>query len=194
MVNGEVPAIGSASDVLDCYEGSTEFMCSFKEWSDEDAPGNEIVRLKSVRAYSDQSEGPSFDVRFPICIEFTYDVLQLGSRLNPAFWLHDGSGGIVFISGGMHDLEWVARPREAREYRSRVTIPGNLLAEGSFTVRAIIHTLSRDSTERPAVHADESDAITFNVFDLIEGNSARGPHIGPYYGAVRPIMKWETDA
>jgi hypothetical protein len=45
----------------------------------------------------------------------------------------------------------------------------------------------------PIIHLDEKDAIAFQVHDKLEGDSARGNHVGAYYGVVRPILKWETE-
>lgn len=44
----------------------------------------------------------------------------------------------------------------------------------------------------PIVHVYEKRAIIFQVYDKLEGGSARGSHIGAYYSVVRPILKWET--
>ena len=43
------------------------------------------------------------------------------------------------------------------------------------------------------VHVDERDAVTFNVRDSIDGNSARGDYAGPMPGVLRPILDWETE-
>jgi lipopolysaccharide transport system ATP-binding protein len=157
------------------------------------APGNGTVCLKSIKAFSEngQSDGV-FDIRHPIAIEFEYWVCEDNAKLNPAFWLLNETETIVFISGGTHDPDWVERPRSPGLYKSRCWIPGNFLAEGTYTIRAIINTLSQDN-QRPLVHVNEVNAITFQVYDPLEGGSARGFHRGAYYGVVRPILDWETE-
>jgi lipopolysaccharide transport system ATP-binding protein len=155
------------------------------------APGNEVVRLKSIKACSRDGEvKEAFDIRYPIAIEFEYWVCQENVRLNPAFFLLNETGTIVFMSGGMHDPEWMNHPRSVGLYKSRCWIPGNFLAEGTFSIHAVINTLS--TAKSPIVHVYEKDVIAFQVYDSLAGDSARGRHRGAYYGIVRPILQWET--
>jgi lipopolysaccharide transport system ATP-binding protein len=66
-------------------------------------------------------------------------------------------------------------------------IPGNLLAEGSFSVTAAqvsLHPRSRQFKEH--------DVVSFKVIDNIEGDSARGDYTGPLPGVVRPRLTWTT--
>jgi lipopolysaccharide transport system ATP-binding protein len=70
---------------------------------------------------------------------------------------------------------------------STAWIPGNLLSEGSLIVGAGI------ITEDPfTVHCDDEYAVTFQVVDSLDGNSARGDFAGAIPGVVRPLLKWST--
>ena len=136
-------------------------LTSHREWNSvEMAPGNEIVRLKSIKACATNGEvREAFDIRYPIAIEFEYWVCKENVRLTPGFLLLNETGAIVFMSGGMHDPEWLNRPRSIGLYKSCCRIPGNFLAEGTFSIHALINTLS--TAKSPTVHVYERDAIAF---------------------------------
>lgn len=184
---------GVVLDVVQEYLSLNLKYTGVRQWQDvEFASENDMVHLNSVKVSTqDGVAKESFDIRHPILVEFEYSVLKENVRLNPAFFLMDSNETIVFISGGMHDAEWVDRPRKIGLYKSTCLIPGNFLSEGTFRIRAIINTMHKD--KKPDVHVDIKDAIAFQVHDTVEGDSARGQHIGVYYGVVRPILKWETE-
>jgi lipopolysaccharide transport system ATP-binding protein len=190
--SGRLETQGATMDVVQQYLALNLTHPGFHQWDDaRQSPGNDVVRLKQVRVCTaDGVTRESFDIRRPILIEFEYRVLQDGAILHPSFFLMDSTGTIVFLSGGMHAPDWVERPRAAGLYISQCEIPGNFLAEGTFSIRAIANTAFRD--KKPVVHFDVRDAVSFNVHDTIEGDSARGAHVGAYYGVVRPILKWDT--
>jgi lipopolysaccharide transport system ATP-binding protein len=61
-----------------------------------------------------------------------------------------------------------------------------LLAEGFFSVSAAM------VSEAPfRIHFHEEQAVSFHVTDPMTGDSARGLHVGPFPGAIRPLLKWE---
>jgi lipopolysaccharide transport system ATP-binding protein len=126
------------------------------------------------------------DIRQPIGIEMTYEVLREGKVLTPNFHFYNEQGVCIFISHDWSD-EWRTRPRPAGEYISTCWIPPNFLAEGNVFVKVAV------STYLPIeVHFVESDVVSFNVIDSFEGDAARGDYGGVMPGVVRPILDWET--
>ncbi|HLO29617.1 MAG TPA: ABC transporter ATP-binding protein [Anaerolineales bacterium] len=191
MKSGGVDEDGPTMDVVAKYIASNLSFAGRRQWDDESSPGNDVVRLMSIRVCTEDGKThETFDIRRPILVEFEYKVCQSDAVLNPSFFLLNDSGTIVFISGGMHDPKWVSRPRKTGLYKSRCVIPGNFLAEGALSIRALVHTILPDRA--PIVHLDVKDALAFQVHDTLEGDSARGQHVGAYYGVVRPILHWET--
>jgi hypothetical protein len=91
---------------------------------------------------------------------------------------------------GSHDTgeEWRRRPREAGRYSSIITLPGNMLSEG--TLRAHIAVMSH--VPQTTLHAQARNAVAFQVIDNQQGDSARGDYIGPMSGVVRPLLAWAT--
>jgi lipopolysaccharide transport system ATP-binding protein len=186
---GSVLSDGPSHQVVSDYLRSDKGSAAYREWSeDEKAPGNNIVRLKSVRVRSQEDETmDALDIRRPVGIEMEYEVLKEGHVLVPNFHFHNDEGTCVFILHE-HDPAWRRRPRPSGHYVSRVWIPGNMLAEGMLVVGAAI------STHDPLiVHLWEREAVAFQVIDSLDGDSARGDYAGRMPGAVRPMFPWETE-
>ena len=183
---------GPTTEVVKAYLMVDSGLASYQEWqTPQTAPGDEVVRLKSVKACTESGEiQETFDIRYPIFLEFEYWVLQEHSFLIPSFWLLNETDTIVFISSENNDSEEGPYCSGSGVYKSRCQIPGNFLAEGTFKIHAYIVT-PRD-TASPLIHFREDNVITFHVHDTLEGGSARGRHRGAYYGVVRPILEWET--
>lgn len=191
--SGTLDYDGPTMEVVERYLALNFTNAGFRKWDTlESSPGNDVVKLRGIRVCTEDGvEKETFDIRNPIIVELKYDVLIDGAVLSPGFHLLDLNGSVVFISGGMHDLEWIDKPRRKGSYSSRCVIPGNLLAEGMFNIRAVIATLFRD---KAAIgHVDVKEALSFQVHDTLEGDSARNQYVGAYYGVVRPILNWNTE-
>ncbi len=159
-----------------------------KFWKNaEEYPGNEITRLLRVRICDKAGKTTSsVDIRNPVRIEITYEVLQDEKVLMPNFHLYNDQGICVFVA---HDLDekWRYLPRRKGIYVSYGEIPANFLAEGTFFV-----TPAATTYEPLNVHFLVRDAVSFFVTDNLDGDSARGDYGGLMPGVVRPILSWET--
>jgi len=185
--DGRIRSIGEAPRVINEYLQEQFQTASFREWEMTEAPGNEVARLRNVRICDEDGESlETIDIRRPVFVEMRFEVLQDGKILMPNFHLYDERGECVFVS---HDLDekWRYTRRCAGTYVSRATIPGNLLAEGTFFVTPALTTY-----EPLTVHFLVRDAVSFHVNDSIQGDSARGDYGGVMPGAVRPILNWQT--
>lgn len=188
LENGVIREDAAAKDVVSNYLNSQTETSSHKTWQDlQKSPGNETARLRSVRVSDASNSGNSaFDIRYPIFIEMTYEVLQNGQILMPSFQLFNEENICLFTSKDL-DKKWRREIRRKGIYTSRVEIPGNFLAEGNFHVAVSLMTY-----EPLKVHFDEREVVAFLITDTIEGNSARGDFAGQMEGVVRPILEWET--
>ncbi|MEO6590444.1 MAG: ABC transporter ATP-binding protein [Pyrinomonadaceae bacterium] len=187
--HGEIREDASAKKVVSNYLNSQTETASEKFWNDlEDAPGNEIVKLRAVRVTDEMGRADSaFDIRRPVFLEITYEVLQTDKILMPGFQLYNEEGICIFTSQDL-DETWRKKPRPKGIYTSRARIPANFLSEGNFFVN-----VSAATYEPHIVHFFERDAAAFIVTDTLDGNSARGDFAGQIDGIVRPILNWETD-
>jgi lipopolysaccharide transport system ATP-binding protein len=188
LKDGQLIKTGETSEVINQYLHEQSQSGAEKSWENAPAaPGDEFTRLRRVRVCDKSGKtNASLDIRQPIGIEMTYEVLQDGKVLVPNFHFYNEQGVCIFISHDWFD-RWRTTPREKGEYTSTCWIPPNFLADGSVSVTVVV------STYLPLeVHFSESDAVSFTVVDSFEGDAARGDYGGPMPGVVRPILDWET--
>src|SRR5215470_1048442 len=195
MQRGEVIADGPPGEVIGQYKalatkGTTSPFPGIgpvREWRDLDAPGDRVVRLRRVRVCGEVGATVSaVDIRHPVGIEITYDVLEGGHVLVPTVHFFNEARLHLFAALDL-EQEWQRRPKSAGRYVSTAWIPGNFLAECCMIVDTAISTLAPLE-----VHAYERDVVTVRVFDPMRADSARGDYTGPLPGVVRPLVRWNT--
>lgn len=186
---GRVVQDGPAGQVVGRYLKSDAGTQAERQWTDAaSAPGNEVVRLLRVRAHDKAGHTVDvIDIRKPIAIEMTYEVLQSGSTLTPTCILYNDEGICVFATTDL-DAHWRTQGRAPGCYSSTVWIPANFLAEGNHFV-----TAAAGSYSPLRIHFNERDTISFLVIDTLEGDSARGDIPGEFPGVVRPLLEWKTE-
>ena len=184
---------GSASEVVNKYLGTSWKVTEERVWGEgEEAPGDEVVRLRHVRARDRAGVNTeTFDIRGPVGIELTYEVLQPGRVLAPRVEVLNEEGVLLFAT---HDVgpEWRRRARPSGLYSSTVWLPGNFLSEGNLRVNASVVS----HTPATTIHASADNCVGFQVVDAhdaAERDSARGDYVGPIAGLMRPLLDWETD-
>jgi len=185
---GRVIADGPAAEVTAAYLRSDLGTMAHRTWPDPaTAPGDRAVRLRSVSVIAEDGiPSATVDIRRPVTLEMSYEVLLRGYIPAPNFRLYNEEGVCVFITFDT-DPEWRRRTKPVGRYVSRVTIPGNFLSEGTLIVDAAISTM-----DPATVHALERDAVAFQVIDSTDGDSTRGDYGGTVPGIVRPLLPWQT--
>ena len=190
LEQGHITTDGTPHDVVNRYLSSSWKTGALREWTEqEEAPGDEVVRLRRVRVRTEDGEAiAAVDIRKSFGIEVCYDLLEDGHALVPVIELYNDEGTELFST---HDtsIDWRRRLRARGRYTSTVWIPGNLLAEGSFFVRVSVMSHFPATVQ----HAHERNAVAFQVIDNQTGGSARGDYVGPMPGVVRPLLEWTTD-
>jgi len=188
LKDGTIRMDDEAKKVVGAYFHEQANLGAERTWEDGDsAPGNEYARLKSLRVCDENGESiQTADIRRPIGIEMTYQVLKTGKVMVPNLHFFDESGTCIFASHDW-DSKWRTEPRTVGRFTSTVWIPGNFLSEGSIFVGAAVTTY-----EPLEVHFVEWGAVTFNVIDSLDGDSARGDYAGLMPGVVRPVLRWEN--
>jgi lipopolysaccharide transport system ATP-binding protein len=188
ITGGAIQQDGPAAQVTSSYLLSSLKATAARTWPDPaSAPGDEVVRLRSIRVRN--SEGATItavDIRQPVGIEMTYDVLKPGYCLAPRYELFNESGLCVFSTLGL-DPEWRTRPRPMGRLVSTAWIPGNYLAEGTLLVSGRVF-----SPEPVKSHFFERDLVAFQVVDSLDIDAARGGWEGTLPGVVRPLLEWTT--
>lgn len=188
MKDGRVNRDGETPNVIADYLHDQANSGSERVWEDEEtAPKDDVVTLRSVRICDETgATSGAIDIRRPVDVEMTYRVTRDGKVLIPNFHFFNERGECLFIS---HDwsAEWRHTPRKSGEYSSVCRIPGNFLSAGTIFVKIAISTY--DPFE---VRFVVPDAVTFNVIDSSDGDTARGDYTGVLPGAVRPLLDWRT--
>ena len=191
LEKGSVVLDGPSSDVVAHYLQTVGGSGSTRAWADLDsAPGDELVRLRSVRVVDENGEVvDAADVRRPVGIEIGIHGAAL--RRTPVFpkiKLYDTRRNVVFNA-----MDTSSRWREATtpgEYVSTAWIPGTSSMRGwqAWTWESA-RSLRRSSIRTPG----SNDAVSFHVQDPGEGDSAKGLFTGQLQGVVRPLLDWTVE-
>ncbi len=176
---GQIVESGNSDDVVNHYlqrNMDADLKC---EWNDpQTAPGDERVRLRSVRVIPQSDSDDPITVHTPLRVEFIYWNYVPDTVLNVSMILNNAEEVCVFASAS--DFS----PRSAGLVRHTVTIPGDLLNAGSYYINMIIVK-------------DASVGLLFqnNVvgFEVLEGEIV-GNWYGKLPGAMRPKLCWESEA
>jgi lipopolysaccharide transport system ATP-binding protein len=190
LENGKITLDGDPREVVKRYLSSSWKTGALREWKNQqDAPGDQVVRLRRVRVRAEDGTTVSVvEIHKLFGIELTYDVLEDDHALVPVMEFYNEEGTELFST---HDTsaDWRRRLRPRGTYTSTVWIPGNLLAEGSL----VGHVSIMSHFPATILHAHERNAIAFQVIDSPSDDSARGDYVGPMPGVVRPLLRWTTE-
>jgi len=175
---GQVVERGEVGQVIDHYLQKNTGMSLESVWEDEGrAPGNERVRLRSVRVIPQCDPGERITVHTPLQIEFTYWNYVPDTTLNVSMFLNSLEEICAFVS--VSDFV----PRPAGLIRHTVEIPGDFLNADSYYVNLWIVK-------------DTSTGILFQenavAFEVAEGEPV-GNWYGRIPGVVRPKLKWKSE-
>jgi homopolymeric O-antigen transport system ATP-binding protein len=185
---GHVVGDGEPAEVIATYLHQTHSAGADRVWDEESAPGNDLAKILSIRALPHEGMPPGVvDVRQAIGIEIGFKVLREGKPLFPKIKVLDEEGAVAFNAMDT-DERWLQQTPPG-EYVSTAWIPGNLLNEGSAIVEAAICSLDFPKLQH---HAAVYEAVSFEVLDPGEGDSARGRFGGQWRGVVRPLLEWTS--
>ena len=176
---GRVKARGDSNEIISQYLQNHKEDNLESIWKDDStAPGDDRVRLRSVRVIPPSGTIDPITVHTPLRIEFAYWNYMPGTVLNVCMILNNLEESCVFSS--VSDFE--ARP--AGLIRHTVEIPGDFLNAGSYYVNLY-------------VVKDTSIGILFQknvvAFEVVEAE-AMGNWYGKFPGAVRPKLRWHSEA
>jgi lipopolysaccharide transport system ATP-binding protein len=179
---------GPSEKVVAHYLQTTAGAGSSRSWALEDAPGDDLVRLLSVRVVDANGETTDYvDVRRPVGIELRFRVLADGPPVVPK--LKVTVGGQIAFNAMDIDPRW-AEASPPGEYVATAWIPGNYLNEGLMTVDPAVVSIDSPKLHH---HVSVYEAVSFHVQDPAEGDSSRGQFTGQWRGVVRPLLEWTCE-
>ena len=186
---GRIVMDGPSSEVVASYLQTATGTSSVQTWDDDEtAPGDDLVRLRSVRITRPEGETADFvDVREPVGVELAFTVLRYGPAIVPKIKL--ASGTTIIFNAMDVDPRW-GEPSPPGEYVTTAWVPANLLNEGLVTVDAAVCSIDSPKLHH---HVSVHEAASFHVQDPLEGDSSRGAFTGQWRGVVRPLLDWTVD-
>jgi lipopolysaccharide transport system ATP-binding protein len=186
---GRIVLDGRSEEVVAHYLQTTAGAGSSRTWSDDDAPGDDLVRLYSVRIVDEDGATTDYvDVRRPVGVELRFRVFEQGPPVVPKIKLVAG-GIIAFNAMDTHPRWHDTSP--PGEYVATAWIPGNLLNEGLISVDPAVCSIDSPKLHH---HVSVHEAVSFHVQDPLEGDSSRGIFTGQWRGVVRPLLEWTYDS
>ncbi len=178
LEGGRVKETGDPDDLVSHYLMTNRDDNLESIWPDDNtAPGDDRVRLRSVRILRDEDGTEPITVHTPLRIEFTYRNFAPGEVLNVSMILNNLEETCVF--SGFSDFA----PQPSGLIRHTVEIPGDFLNVGSYYVNMLIVKDASTAILR------QNNVVAFEV---VEGEIV-GNWYGKQPGAVRPKLHWRSE-
>ena len=186
LEGGRLVREGPSEEVVAYHLQTSAGAGSTRTWSADEAPGDDLVRLRSVRIVDEDGDSVDYvDVRRPVGIELAFTVLHGGGPPVVPKLKVTTAGRVAFnamdIDSRWHDS---APPGD---YVATAWIPGNLMNEGLISVDAAVCSIDSPKLHH---HVSVHEAVSFHVQDPTEGDSSRGTFTGQWRGVVRPLLDW----
>ncbi|KPA11377.1 sugar ABC transporter ATP-binding protein [Candidatus Magnetomorum sp. HK-1] len=191
--HGKLTMDAPMTDILSAYAHTWISLPPEKFWN-ESMPGDEKIRLQSIRTFGDSGETAAIVKRHKETgIEIVYHLLK--SNFWPALCLQFfSSEGIHLFS--THDL--AAREKQKDLFKSLLPIqireicwlPKELLRPGRIIVNVGLCSFSPVYTEYIML----KEVIGFDVIDETPIEKQKGPSEKKWYGVLQPELKWEISA
>ena len=169
---GRIKKIGKASDVVNSYISSSKRDQSEEEWDlPEAAPGNELIRIKSINIKPQTDEPNAFiTVRTPVEMNFEFWCFIDDCDINVNVILYTDKGECVFNLG----TPTIKAQKAILGLKS--VIPGNLLNNCTYIV-----SLSVVKNNTSPIF-EFTNCVTFDVEDIRQNMH----YFGPWPGIIRP--------
>ena len=171
---GQVKTDGTVKDTVAQYLTAALESSLSCQWSIDDAPATDKVRLDSVRIVPEQ-QTDLISTDTPFTIETKFERFENSGTLNISAMLYTSDGVCAFNAISPSDDSPPGR------YTARLQVPGNFLNDGIYRLRlALVCDL------QPQVNIE--DILMFDVQD----GPRHLPFHGEWIGVVRPQFDWET--
>ena len=194
---GKVVSDGPAGNVVEEYielvsDVEDDYPKGEVSWdTPENAPGNDVIRVKSIRIFQPGFAGPLADVDLgrDILVEITYWNWKEGADIRAGILVQNVSFGNVFASANYHgfsaEIDQLTRhPFRVGLYRSVCRIPAFFLNDITYHLTAVINEGATVN------HVMVEGLLRFQVHDSGE---MRQEHFSPWTGCVRPRLEWRTE-
>jgi len=191
LEEGQVSIRDDIGPVLNKYLSEVSLNESAEEWiSPDEAPGDDKVRIKTVRISVNGETSKNVKFTDNVAIEIEYWIL---SEVKIFFYLRIDTPMGIFVllsantpSIALHPDPWFEKNYSPGTYRTVCNIPPWLLNNGQYDVSVFCCSDSLDNNYK---RASLRNIISFLVDDLGE---TRKEYQGPWETVIRPRLVWQT--
>ena len=179
LEGGRINRMGRPDAVIKEYLCDDVSNLAERQWADpHEAPGDDRVRLVRASVLQHKVIAPVVSINAPISIELEFLILREVRNLILGINLSDPAGLCLFQSS-----DW--RPNHFRpgRYRTTVTVPPYLLAEGRVSVLVGLVFADIRSAIVPS-------ALAFEAIGDDDPLAVQGAFEGSWPGVVRPRLEW----
>ena len=174
---GSVAYDGPVDGAIDKYLEQLESIGTCRAWAPENAPQDDLFRLRKVEAVNGLDPTRPCLIDEPTDLVIEYEVLRDHPKISASIHLH--TQGICAFVGGNAGV-----PQAPGKYRTTCRVPAGLLNTNNYSVTVF---LISNTTEFRII---EREAIAFNA----EEHQGREDYSGHMIGAVRPTLEWNTES
>jgi lipopolysaccharide transport system ATP-binding protein len=183
MQRGELVFDADANSVINHYLQNGVEMASRREWTHDEMPGNDKIKVRSVAVYAENKlpEEPILTSDNVVMETEFYNNLD-GAKIDVTWDLTDNQGihvahiGSVCMNG--EDMK-------KGFYRMTGIFPGNVLNSKKY----ILSIMFGQNQRVPLLRMEET-----LVFDVEDNLRTRGSNFSQFPGVIHPICDWRTSA
>ncbi|MFD2939577.1 ABC transporter ATP-binding protein [Flavobacterium notoginsengisoli] len=185
LEHGKVVFEGEVDDCIDEYlkSGNTN---AHKKWDINEQQPADFIRLLEAKVI-DVDDRVTFNhlIVNDIKIEFTYEILKDNQMFTHGLNLFN-TQGVHILSSHDKDSESLEKPLKIGVHKKTITLPGKILAEGTYSCSFAIMRYSPF-----VVELHEMEVVGFNILEIKSDKTMRGDYSGRFPGLIRPLLKWE---
>lgn len=189
--NGKLEETGTPNNIIDKYLFEGMERKGERILPKSSVKINDLVEMTKLRILNAENQvSTEFDVTEDIFLQMEYVVMVEKLCCSVHFYIKNNSGETVFVTMDNKHSPFNSSANPIGQYIETVTIPRNLLNEGTYSVEALIcpHPTTVDS-----IYCSIDFALTFNVADKQDSSGSRGTWIREWpQSIIRPDLKWEV--
>jgi lipopolysaccharide transport system ATP-binding protein len=182
---------------VEVYLNSESSKSGIIVWDDMNkAPGDRVVRLKSVSVLQNEVPTYEIDISHETVIQIQYINLVENSRFYVSVVLLDRYGQSIFNSVNLNSFSLISDPLcgkslPAGPYRTNCTIPANFLNTDYYHIGVGIIKYPQFGEYPHHIHIMESPLISFRTIDL--GEMLKDHCMSTSWpGIIRPKLIWSS--
>lgn len=181
LERGQVLIASDAQQAVAKYISLGKANAGSMEWTDPaEAPGDDRLRLRSVRVLQQGRTTAVVDINQPSEFEMTFEVLKHSKNVLAGFSFYAADETCLFAT-----VDWRPNRLSPGVYCKRLTVPAHTLAEGSISLLA--QAIFYDPDIRSAY---VPNALRFDAVESDHPLAVRGHYRGNWPGLVRPNLPW----